>query len=63
MDHLMGNIAATASAMSSVQIQQSYSVAMAKKAMESQELAAQELLRMLPQTPAPASGSIIDVYA
>ncbi len=63
MDHLMGNIAATASAMSAVQIQQSYSVSMAKKAMESQELAAQELLEMLPQTPAPASGSIIDVYA
>lgn len=63
MDHLMNSVAATASALSAVQIQQSYSVSLAKKAMDSQELAAQELLAMLPQMPAPSSGSIIDVYA
>ena len=63
MDHLMGNIDATASALSAVQIQQSFSVSLAKKPMESQELAAQELLEMLPQMPAPSSGYTIDVYA
>lgn len=44
----MDGIAATASSLASAQLQQSYTLAVSKKAMESQELAVQELLQMLP---------------
>lgn len=40
-----------------------YSTSVQKKAMDTQELAAQELMAMLPQQPAPAKGQYIDVYA
>lgn len=48
----MDGIAATASSLASAQLQQSYTLAVSKKAMESQELAVQELLQMLPPPPA-----------
>lgn len=50
--NMMGGIAATASSLASAQLQQSYTLAVSKKAMESQELAVQELLQMLPPPPA-----------
>ena len=49
--NMMDGIAATAS----------YQLAVSKKAMESQELAVQELLQMLP--PSSSSGYQFDVYA
>ena len=57
----MDGIAATASSLASAQLQQSYTLAVSKKAMESQELAVQELLQMLP--PSSSSGYQFDVYA
>ncbi len=56
---LMAGIASAATAMSTMEFQQNYTISVAKKAMESQELAAQELLRMLP----PGDGKYLDVYA
>lgn len=50
--NMMDGIAATASSLASAQLQQSYTLAVSKKAMESQELAVQELLQMLPPPPA-----------
>lgn len=49
--------------MSMAQFEQQYAVSVTKKAMDTQELAAQEILEMLPETPAPAKGQYIDVYA
>ena len=55
---LMNGIASMAMSLQSASLQQNYSIAVAKKSMETQEMAAQELLRMLsPQQ------SVIDVYA
>ena len=59
--NMMDGIAATASSLASAQLQQSYTLAVSKKAMESQELAVQELLQMLP--PSSSSGYHFDVYA
>ena len=53
--NMMDGIAATASSLASAQLQQSYTLAVSKKAMESQELAVQELLQMLP--PSSSSGA------
>jgi len=58
--NMMDGIAATASSLASAQLQQSYTLAVSKKAMESQELAVQELLQMLPSS---SSGYQFDVYA
>ena len=59
--NMMDGIAATASSLASAQLQQSYTLAVSKKAMESQELAVQELLQMLPASS--SSGFKFDVYA
>ena len=40
-----------------------YPMAVTKKMMDSQELAGQELMKMLEAVPAPAKGQYIDVYA
>lgn len=57
-------IAAQAMSMQSLRFQQDYAVAVTKKAMESQELAGQELVRMLSAAaPAVPKGSYVDVYA
>ncbi len=55
---LMNGIASMAMSLQSASLQQNYSIAVAKKSMETQEMAAQELLRMLPP-----QQSVIDVYA
>ncbi|HIS79227.1 MAG TPA: YjfB family protein [Candidatus Caccousia stercoris] len=60
---MMDSIAATSTALSAAQFQQDYSLSLMKKAMNTQELAAQQMLQMLPQTPPLAEGTHIDVYA
>lgn len=60
---LMEGIAATATSLSAVQLQESYSMAVNKKAMDTQEMAAQSMLEMLAQQPTPAKGAYIDTYA
>ena len=47
--------------MHAAQLQQSVSISIAKKSMDSAELAAQELLQMLP--PQPGVGEHINTYA
>ena len=55
---MMNSIAALSMDMSAARLQQSMSISVQKKVMDTQELAAQELLKMLPpQT------STIDTYA
>lgn len=55
---MMNSIAALSMDMSAARLQQSVSISVQKKVMDTQELAAQELLKMLPpQT------STIDTYA
>ncbi|MCC2258708.1 YjfB family protein [Intestinimonas aquisgranensis] len=60
---LMEGIAATATSLSAAQLQESYSIAVSKKAMDTQEMAAQSMLEMLAQQPTPAKGTYIDTYA
>ena len=59
---MMESIAAASVSMSAAEFLQAYAVAVTKKSMETTELAAQELLEMLPQQPAP-SPYAFDVYA
>ena len=59
---MMDAIASAAVRMSPEQFAVSYSMAIEKNVMETQELAAQELLRMLPTLP-PGDGQFIDTYA
>ncbi len=58
---LMNSIASQAMSMKQAQLGQQYSISVAKKAMETQELALQEVTEMLPQTP--RMGVNLDVYA
>ena len=60
---MMDSIAAAAVGMQQAQLMQSYSIAVSKSAMETQEQMATDLLNMLPQTPAIQKGQYIDVYA
>lgn len=60
---MMDGIAATATSLSAVQLQQSYSISVAKKVMDTQEMAAQAMLDMMAQQPMPAKGTYIDTYA
>lgn len=61
--NIMDSVAATSVSMSAASLQQSVSLAVTKKVMDSQDLALQELTKMLPATPAPAKGAYIDTYA
>ncbi len=58
---MMSGIASQAMSMKAAEFAQNYSISVTKKAMDTQEMAAQELLEMLPDTP--AKGQYIDVYA
>jgi len=58
---LMNSIAAQSVSMSAAEFSQQYAISVTKKAMDSQEQAAQALLEMLP--PTPPMGQYIDVYA
>ncbi len=60
---MMSSIAAQSMSMNAAAVAQQYSVSVAKKVMDSQELAAQELLEMLPQQPQIPMGQYLDVYA
>ena len=60
---MMSGIAATATSLSAAQTLQSYSLAVSKKAMDTQEMAAKAMLEMLGQQPVPAKGTYIDTYA
>lgn len=62
---LINSVASAATAMQALQFQQSYALAVTKKGMEVQELAGQELAKMLPQQPPMPAGTSrhLDVYA
>ena len=57
------SIASMAMGMSAASFATNYSLAVTKKMMDAQELAGQELTRMLQAVPTPAKGQYIDVYA
>lgn len=58
---MMNSIAGAAMDMSAAKVQMGVSLSVTKKVMDTQELAAQEMLRMLPATP--GKGEFIDTYA
>lgn len=60
---MMESIASMAMGMSAASFATNYSLSVTKKMMDSQELAGQELLKMLEAVPAPAKGQYIDTYA
>ena len=60
---MMESIASMAMGMSAVSFATNYSLSVTKKMMDSQELAGQELAKMLEAVPTPAKGQYIDVYA
>lgn len=60
---MTSSIAGASVSMASAELMQQYSVSVTKKAMDSQEVALQGLLEMLPQQTAPAKGVYIDTYA
>ncbi|MDE6589929.1 MAG: YjfB family protein [Oscillospiraceae bacterium] len=60
---MMESIAAMASSMSAASFATNYSMAITKKMMDTQEMAGQELVKMLEAVPSPAKGQYIDVYA
>lgn len=61
---MMEAIAGAAMDMKSARLAADYSIAVTKKVMDTQELAAQELLNMLPATPPVVQkGQLIDTYA
>ena len=60
---MTSSIAGASVSMASAELMQQYSVSVTKKAMDSQEVALQGLLEMLPQQTAPDKGVYIDTYA
>ena len=60
---MMESIAGMAMGMSAASFATNYSMAVTKKMMDTQELAGQELKKMLEAVPTPAKGQYIDVYA
>ena len=60
---MMESIASMATDMKAAQFATNYSLAVTKKMMDTQELAGQELMKMLEAVPTPAKGDFIDVYA
>lgn len=58
---MMESIASASMNLSAAKVAQQYSISVTKKVMDTQELAAQELLEMLPQQP--PMGQYIDTYA
>ena len=58
---MMESIASMATSMSAAQYANQYAISVTKKMMDTQELAGQELLKMLP--PTPSMGQYIDTYA
>ena len=60
---MMESIASMAMGMSAASFATNYPLAATKKMMDSQELAGQELVKMLEAVPSPAKGQYIDTYA
>ena len=60
---MMESIASMSMSMSAASFATNYSIGITKKMMEGEELAAQELMKMLEAVPTPAKGQYIDVYA
>ena len=60
---MMESIASMSMSMSAASFATNYSLAVTKKMMDTQELAGQELVKMLEAVPTPAKGQYIDVYA
>lgn len=60
---MMESIAGMAMSMSAASFAASYSMAVTRKMMDSQELVGQELMKMLEAVPTPPKGQYIDVYA
>ena len=60
---MMESIAQMAMGMSAASFATNYSLAVTKKMMDAQEMAGQELTKMLEAVPTPAKGQYIDVYA
>ena len=60
---MMESIAGMAMGMSAASFASNYSVAITKKMMDTQELAGQELLKMLPDIQSLPKGQYIDTYA
>lgn len=60
---MMESIASMAMGMSAASFATNYSLSVTKKMMDSQEMAGQELLKMLEAIPSPAKGQYIDTYA
>ena len=60
---MMESIAQMAMGMIAASFATNYSLAVTKKMMDAQEMAGQELVKMLEAVPAPAKGQYIDVYA
>ena len=60
---MMESIASMAMGMSAASFATNYSLSVTKKMMDSQEMAGQELAKMLEAAPAPPKGKYIDVYA
>lgn len=58
---MMESIASMATSMSAAQFANQYAISVTKKMMDTQELAGQELVKMLP--PTPGKGQYIDTYA
>ena len=60
---MMESIASMAMGMSAASFATNYSLSITKKMLDTQELAGQELVKMLEAVPTPAKGQYIDVYA
>ena len=60
---MMESIASMSMSMSAASFATNYSLAVTKKMMDTQELAGQELVKMLEAVPSPAKGQYIDTYA
>lgn len=60
---MMESIARMSMSMSAASFATNYSLAVTKKMMDTQELAGQELVKMLEAVPTPAKGQYIDTYA
>lgn len=60
---MIESIASMSMSMSAASFATNYSLAVTKKMMDTQELAGQELVKMLEAVPTPAKGQYIDTYA
>ena len=60
---MMESIAQMSMGMSAASFSTNYAMAVTKKMMDTEELAGQELVKMLEAVPTPAKGQYIDVYA